>query len=300
MSISFKPKCVPSDIVARWPSMALSLWKRSFSQQAAVLLAASLLTRLFPAWSTVIGFLMAPSLFIVSFAAAQIVDERTRFSWMELTDLALHGVVRLGRITLQFAAWFGLGVAALASLASLFVPNPPAAALDESWRILPAASMDAPQNLALEFLHFCATWTEGVMTMVFFGMFIVAIYQGIFGAVLHGQEGMGPRESRLLGWQAWQVNSGSIEQALHNAPLKFWGWIALIALAVICAFQTIYLSPVGLILATYVPCFVYVAYRSVFFGKHENVPAAARSAVKRTGMLIPAFRREPVRAGRPG
>lgn len=290
MSISFKPKYVPSDVIARWPSMALSLWKRSFSQQTAVLLAASLLTKLLPAWSTVIGFLIAPSLFIVSFAAVQIVDERTTFSWMELADLALDGVVRLGRVALQFAAWFGLGIAVLAGLSSLLVPAPSAAVFDEPLRTLPPATMDAPQNIVLEFLHFCATWTEGVMTMVFLGMFIVAIHQGVFGAVLHAQEGVGPRESRQLGWQAWQVNSGSIEQALREASLKFWGCTALVALAVICAFQTVYLSPVGLILATYIPSFAYVAYRSIFFGKHENVPATARSAAKRMGTLIPAFR----------
>lgn len=237
-----------------------------------------------------IGFLIAPSLFIVSFAAVQIADERTTFSWMELADLALDGVVRLGRVALRFAAWFGLGITALACLSSLLVSDPSAAALDEPVRTLPVAAMDAPQSPVLEFLHFCATWTEGVMTMVFLGMFIVAIHQGIFGAVLHAQEGMGPRESRQLGWQAWQVNSGSIEQALREAPLKFWGCITLAALALICAFQTVYLSPVGLILATYIPSFAYVAYRSIFFGKHENVPATARSAAKRMGILIPAFR----------
>lgn len=290
MSISFKPKYVPSDVIARWPSMALSLWKRSFSQQTVVLLAASLLTKLLPAWSTVIGFLIAPSLFIVSFAAVQIADERTAFSWMELIDLAHEGVMRLGRVTLQFAVWFGLGIAALASLSSLFVSDPSAAELDEPLRTLPAATMDVPQNLMLEFLHFCVTWTEGVMTMIFLGMFIVVIYQGVFGAVLHAQEGMGPRESRLLGWQAWQVNSKSIEQALLNAPLKFWGCMALVALAVVCAFQTVYLSPVGLILATYIPCFAYVAYRSIFFGKHENVPVSARTTAVRMVALIPALR----------
>ena len=290
MSISFKPKYVPSDVIARWPSMALSLWKRSFSQQAAVLLAASLLTRFLPAWSTVIGFLIAPSLFIVSFAAVQIADERTAFSWMELFDLAFHGVVRLARVTLQFAACFGLGIAALAGLSSLFVSDPSAAELDEPLRTLQAAAMDLPQNPVLEFLHFCATWTEDVMTMVFLGMFIVVIYQGVFGAVLHAQEGMGPRESRLLGWQAWQVNSESIEQALLNAPLKFWNCIALVALAVVCAFQTVYLSPVGLILATYIPCFAYVAYRSIFFGRHENVPASARTTATRITVPMPVFR----------
>lgn len=289
MSISFKPKYVPSDVIARWPSMALSLWKRSFSQQTAALLAASLLTKLLPAWSTVIGFLIAPSLFIVSFATAQIVDERTTFSWMELIDLALDGVVRLGRVALQFAIWFGLGIAALACLSSLLVSDPSAAAFDQPMRTLPPATVDAPQNVVFEFLHFCATWTEGVMTMVFLGMFIVVIHQGIFGAVLHAQEGMGPRESRQLGWQAWQVNSQSIEQALRDAPLKFWGCMACVALAVICAFQTVYLSPVGLILATYIPCFAYVAYRSIFFGKHENVPATARTEARRTGILVPAF-----------
>jgi hypothetical protein len=107
-------------------------------------------------------------------------------------------------------------------------------------------------------------------------MFVIAIYQGVFGAILHAQEGMDTRASRILGWQAWQVNAGSIEQALRDAPPAFWMRLAVIAVTVACAFQTVYFSPVGLLLATYVPCLAYVAYRSIFLGRHENVPAALR------------------------
>ncbi|HYD94991.1 MAG TPA: hypothetical protein VEC01_06670 [Noviherbaspirillum sp.] len=272
MSQSFQPRCVPSEVISRWPAMALSLWKRSFWNQASILLAVALVSKFFPAWSTFVGFLLAPSLFIVSVTVVKMADERSVFSWLDCIELVLPGVLRLGRITLQFAAGFGLLIGALAWLASTLAP---AGSADPF--ALPPAAASRPDGLAAEFLHFCATWTEGVMAMVFLGMFIVAIYQGVFGAILHAQEGICARESRRYGWQAWQVNSGSIEQALREAPAAFWQWLAAAATGIACAFQTVYLSPVGLLLATYVPCLAYVAYRSIFLGKHENVPAAARA-----------------------
>ncbi len=295
MSNTFKPKHVPSDVVARWPVMALSLWKRSFKHQASILLAAALVIKFLPAWSTVVAFLIAPSLFIVSFVAVQIADEKAAFSWSDLVDSVLPGILRLGHISLQFMAVFGLGIAVLAGLSSMLLPESSAtaqhAAFDEFISVPPSAGMasEQPQNSMLEFIHFCATCTEGVMAMVFLGMFVVAIYQGVFGVVLHAQEGMGARESRMVGWQAWQVNTGSIETALRDAPTRFWCYLAAIVFAVMCAFQTVYLSPIGLVLATYIPCLSYVAYRSIFFGMHENVPASARVKVERTGILVPAF-----------
>jgi len=292
MSTTFKPKHVPADVIAHWPQMALSLWKRSFSQQAAILLAAAMATKAFPFWSTIIGFLIAPSLFIVSFAAVQIADERATFSWTAMLDEALPGALRMGQTVLRFAAMFGLGLAALAGLSSALVPHPDSstqvAATDNMLASTPAGNSIDPvaDNLFTEFLHFCASWTEGVMAMVFLGMFMIAIYQGVFGAVLHAREGMDARASRLYGWQAWQVNSGSMEQALREATPVFWCYLAATVLAVICAFQTVYLSPVGLAVATYVPSLAYVAYRSIFLGRHENVPAAARSTARRTGALV--------------
>jgi hypothetical protein len=291
MSISFKPNYVPSDVVARWPRMALSLWKRSFKCQAAVLLATAMLLQFIPELSMLIAFVIAPSLFLVSFAAVQIADEKSTFAWGDLLQAILPGVFRLAQMSLKFAVLFGAALAVLAGVSQALVPDP---ALQEQYGGVeqlmraPGAISEIPQNLALEFLHFCATWTYGVMTMVFLGMFIVAIWQGIFGVVLHAQQGMGTRESRLYGWQAWQMNTGSIEQAMREAPPAFWYGVAAVALAVACAFQTVYLSPVGLLLATYIPCLAFVAYRSIFLGKHENVPAMARSSVKRAGML-PAF-----------
>ncbi len=282
MSNAFEPKHVPSDIVTRWPGMALSLWKRSFTQQAIILLTAALLIKCLPAWSTVIAFLIAPSLFIISFAAVQIADEKVRFSWGDLADLVLPGALRLAQVSFRFALVFGLGAIALANLSAALQPNPSVAeqhaALESVTSAPPEAGAVAehPFNLAVEFLDFCAAWTEGVMAMVFLGMFIVAIYLGIFGVILHAQMGIGMRESRLYGWQAWQINSGSIEKALRDAPSTFWRRLAGILFVVICAFQTVYLSPVGLVLATYIPALAYVAFRSIFFGTHENVPNSAR------------------------
>jgi hypothetical protein len=40
-----------------------------------------------------------------------------------------------------------------------------------------------------------------------------------------------------------------------------------------------------------VPALAYVAYRSIFFGRHENVSAASRLGVERTPALVPAFAR---------
>jgi len=42
------------------------------------------------------------------------------------------------------------------------------------------------------------------------------------------------------------------------------------------------------VLATYVPCLAYVAFRSIFLGRHENVPAAMRSTAAAPGTLVPA------------
>lgn len=302
MSTIFEPKHVPSDIVARWPVMALSLWKRSFKQQAVILLAAALISKFFPAWATAFAFLIAPSLFIASFATVQIVDEHARFSWGTLVNQALPGIVRLGKISLLFAAGFGLVIAALASLSAALIPTTADAAAHatfaDSMKAPPVMHVmpDQPQGVVAEFLHFCATWTEGVMAMVFLGMFIVAIYHGIFGAILHAQEGIDSRQSRIIGWQAWQVNSGSIHQAVQNAPSAFWVCVAIMIVAIACAFQTVYLSPVGLVLATYVPCLAYVAYRSIFHGKHENLPASARVEQEQTGALVPSFVRFVIRS----
>jgi hypothetical protein len=297
MSIAFKPKHVPSDIVSRWPAMAMTLWKRSFKQQACILLTAALLTKIFPAAAAIAGFLIAPSLFIVSFTAVRIADEQTTFSWLALCEMATPSALRLGYMSVQFAAMFGAGIAALFSLASLLPVDRSAMeqpTMPEDAIAPPAgigdAMMHSSQNSFMEFIHFCATWTEGVMALVFLGLFIVAIYHGIFGAILYGQEGMNTGIARNYGWQAWQINSESIEQALREAPPKFFVYLAAAALAIICGFQTVYLSPAGLILATYVPCLAYVAYRSIFFGKHENVAATNRATSLPAHGLAPAGR----------
>jgi hypothetical protein len=290
MSNTFKPKNVPSDVVTRWPAMALALWKRSFKQQAGVLLASALLMKFLPAWSAVIGFLIAPSLFIVSFAAVQIADEQSEFSWSALLDAALPGALRLSYISAQFAACFGAVMAVLFSLASLLVPEPSATKHDELTGepiIAPIASFESSQHVVVEFFHFCATWVGGVMAMVFLGLFIVVIYQGVFGVILHAQEGMGTRVSRTYGWQAWQVNADSIEEALRNAPRKFFMYLAVVLLAVICGFQSVYFSPIGLVLATYMPYLAYVAYRSIFYGRHQNVTAANRVIAPSSLVLAP-------------
>ena len=296
MSHTFQPRCVPSDVIARWPVLAMTLWKRSFRQQAIVLLGAALLLKIFPAWSTLVSFVIAPALFFIAFAAVQIADEKKAFAWMELATLVLPGTVRLCGVSLKFAAGFGALAAVLSALASALVRHDAVAAQQaafaEAVKSVPAAAA-LPDTLAGEFIHFCATWTQGVMAMMFVGMFIVAIYQGVFGAVLHAREGMGTRQSRRYGWQAWQVNAGSIEQALREAPRAFWICTAAAAAAIICAFQTVYFSPAGLLLATYVPCLAYVAYRSIFLGRHENVPAARRSAAQvRAGLLAPVATRQ--------
>jgi hypothetical protein len=298
MSNTFKPKYVPSDVVSRWPSMALALWKRSFKQQALILMAAALIMKLLPAWSAAIGFLIAPSLFVVSFAAVQIADERTNFSWAELLDTALPGALKLGYVSLQFAACFGLGIGVLSSVAALVVPHRPvpeqAQTVDRPLDLraaLTETNFGQLENPVVEFLHFFATWTEGVMAMVLLGLMIVVIYQGVFGAILHGLEGIGAGVSRVYGWQAWQVNAESIENALRNAPARFFHYLAILIVAVICGFQTVYLSPVGLVLATYMPCLTYVAYRSIFLGRHENVAAAKRAAVEQHREFAPAWQR---------
>lgn len=290
MSITFEPKYVSSDVVSRWPAMALALWKRSFNQQAGILLAAALMMKFLPAWSAVAGFLIAPSLFIISFNAVQIADEQSTFSWSALADVALPGAFRLGYLSVQFAACFGLLIGVLSSLSKLLLPDPSmashAAALEETINTH-SSTLEPSRNLIVEFAHFCATWAEGVMAMMFLGIFIVAIYQGIFGVILHAKEGMGAKASRRYGWQAWQINSGSIEQALRDAPLGFFKYPAIVMVAVICGFQTVYLSPIGLVLATYIPCLTYVAYRSIFLAKHENVPASNRVTAKPPTVLVP-------------
>jgi hypothetical protein len=60
--------------------------------------------------------------------------------------------------------------------------------------------------------------------------------------------------------------------------------VAVVIVAVICAFQTVYLSPIGLLLATYIPSLSYVAYRSIFFGKHQNVAQAKRVTVAKPAL----------------
>jgi hypothetical protein len=295
MSTTFEPKYVPSEVISRWPVMALALWKRSFKHQAGILLTAALMMKFIPAWAAVAGFLIAPSLFLVSFAAVRIADEQATFSWGALIDTALPGALRLGYISLQFAACFGLVVAVLFSLSSPFLPDPSLAKQPESFEEtlkMQAASADPAlaqsPNVIVEFLHFCATWAEGVMAMVFLGIFVVAIYQGIFGVILYGQEGVNTRISRTYGWQAWQINSESIEKALRDAPPKFFKYLAMAIVAVICGFQTVYFSPIGLVLATYIPCLAYVAYRSIFFAQHENVAASNRVAATPPMILVPA------------
>jgi hypothetical protein len=277
-------------MVARWPALALSLWKRSFRQQAIMLLATALLIKIVPAWATLVSFVIAPSLFIVSFALVQIADEKKMFAWTDLGGLVLPGALRLCGLSVKFAAAFGALAAVLSALASALVRHDAVAvqqaAFAEAMKSAPA-SPALPETLPGEFLHFCATWTQGVMAMMFVGMLVVAIYQGVFGAILHAQAGMDTRQSRRYGWQAWQVNAGSIEQALRDAPRAFWMWIAAAATAIICAFQTVYFSPAGLLVATYVPCLAYVAFRSIFLGKHENMPAARRSSPARAPLLVP-------------
>lgn len=292
MSATFKPNHVPSDVIARWPSMALALWKRSFTQQAAILLAAALV-KFLPAWTTVIGLLLAPPLFILAFAAVQAADEKAEFSWSEWLEAALPGALRMGYLSLQFTAGFGLVMAALAGVSSALMPAAQQAGIEEATRILPLPVQH--DSTFSEFVYFCATWAEGVMTMVFLGMLMIAIYHGVFGAVLHAQQKLSAREARVYGWQAWQVNSESIEEALRKASPHFWYRLGIIAFAVICAFQTVYLSPIGLVVATYIPCLAYVAYRSIFLGRHQNVPASAQARAEQTGALVPAYvRRESV------
>lgn len=295
MSNSFKPNFVPSDVVARWPAMAFALWKQSFRKQAAVLLLVALWMKFFPDWAPLAGFLLAPSVFVVSFAIVQLTDEDAVFSWMKLMENAMPGAVRLGGIAIQFAACFGIVFGILFYIASLLKPRAASVHADGELLAQLAGSQAAPlQPAALtgmpgEFFYFCASWAEGVMSLVFLGLFIVAIYQGIFGVVLHAQQGMHSNLSRQYGWQAWQVNSSSIEQAFKDAPLRFYMSLAGVAAAVVCAFQTVYLSPVGLLLATYIPSLAYVAYRSIFFGKHENVPVARRASSSAPRILIPAW-----------
>lgn len=295
MSATFEPQFVPSDIISRWPSMALELWKRSFSQQAGILMAAVLMGKFFPAWSEVISFLIAPSLFIIAFTSVQMADERAKASFGTLMHAALPSALRLGYVSVQFAALFGIGIGALSLLASSLAPAAPAngqVPLPEDRMTIPAlpgSSTDESSSLVIEFIQFCASWTDGVMTMMFLGLFIVAIYQGIFGAVLHAQHRMHASISRNYGWQAWEINMHSIETAVREAPPKFFSYLAAIVIAVICGFQTVYLSPVGLILATYIPCLSYVAYRSIFLGKHENVPETRRITAIQPRILAPAI-----------
>jgi len=255
-----------------------------------MLLATALLLKIVPAWSTLVSFVVAPSLFIVAFAAVQIADEKKTFAWTDLGALVLPGALRLCGLSIKFAAAFGALAAVLSALASALVRHDAVAAQQtafaEAMKSAPAAA-SLPDTLAGEFLHFCATWAHGVMAMMFVGMFVVAIYQGVFGAILHAQAGMGTGQSRRYGWQAWQVNAGSIEQALREAPRSFWLRVMAAAVTIICAFQTVYFSPAGLLLATYVPCLAYVAFRSIFLGKHENVPAARRSSPARVPRLAP-------------
>lgn len=297
MGNTFKPKFVSSDVIARWPAMACQLWKRAFWHQASVLLCAALLLKVLPAWSAIVGFVLAPSLFLLAFAAVQIADERKRVEWRAIKDLALPGAIRISYISLRFAACFGAAMAVLYSIAQLFVPKAvendqasPHATIGELASVQGFAADSAfvhPTNLAMEFFHFCATWTEGVIAMLFLGIFIVAIYQGIFGIILHGQEGVSSGMSRAMGWQAWQINSESIEKALKEAPPKFFKYVACAALAIVCTFQSVYLSPLGLLFATYIPSLVYVAYRSIFFGKHENSFALQAEFTPARTALIP-------------
>ena len=295
MSNTFQPRFVPSDIVARWPAMALLLWKRSFRHQAILLMSTAFILKVFPAWSTLAGFVLAPALFAVAFAVVRFADERKSISWRELIELALPGALRLCGIALKFAAGFAALAGLLAWLAEALVRHSAVAGQQAAFAEAMGsarAAIAVPDSLAGEFLHFCATWTHGVMAMMFLGMFIVAIYQGVFGAILHAQEGMDARVSRRYGWQAWQVNTESIGQAMRDAPASFWLRVAAASAAIIAAFQTVYFSPAGLLLATYIPCLAYVAYRSIFLGRHENVPAALRSAQARGGLLAPVAVRQ--------
>jgi len=202
MSNTFTPRSVPSDVITRWPSMALSLWKRSFGHQAAVLLATAFFLKLVPAWSTLAGFVLAPSLFVVAFAVVQVADEHKLFSWRALAALAVPGALRLCQVTLQFAAAFAAVAGILAWLASALVKHQAVqtqqAAFAEAIGSVRGAAAVA-DGLASEFVHFCASWAQGVMTMVFLGMFIVAIYHGVFGAILHAQVRMDARMSRRYG-----------------------------------------------------------------------------------------------------
>jgi hypothetical protein len=299
MSHTFKPKYVPSEVIARWPAMAFALWKRSFKHQAGMLLVAALALKFLPAWSAVIAFLIAPSMFFICFAAVQIADEKVMFSWHDLADTALSGALKLGYISMQFAACFGLGIAALSLLVFPFLPDPSAAKQTGLFEgsigmqaATTSAAFDSSQNQVVEFLYFFASWTDGIMAMMFLGLFIVAIYQGVFGVFLHAQEEMNTRVSRTYGWQAWQINSESIESAVRAAPPRFFSYLAIIIFTVICEFQIIYLAPIGILLATYIPSLAYVAYRSIFFAKHENVAASNRVAARAsTHGLVPAWQR---------
>lgn len=299
MSNTFKPKYVPSEVVSRWPAMAFALWKRSFKHQAYMLLAAALLLKIFPAWSAVIAFLIAPSMFFACFAAIQIADEKAAFSWNGLASAAVQGAAKLGYVSLKFAACFGVGISILFMLVTPFLPDPSSAQQADVLEMASGAqaatanaAFDPSGNIVVEFFHFCATWTEGIMAMMFLGLFIVAIYQGVFGAILHAQEEMSTRVSRAYGWQAWQINSEPIEEAIRNAPPRFFAYVAIGILLVICEFQIIYLAPTALLLATYIPCLAYVAYRSIFLGRHDNVTASNRIAERQSMHgLVPAWQR---------
>jgi hypothetical protein len=295
MNSTFEPKHVPSDVIMRWPAMALALWKGAFKRQSLLLLVAALIMKLAPDWAPIIGLLIAPSLFIICFSVAQLCDEYWMFSCRQLLDSALPGTLKLGYVSAQFAACFGLVMAALRYLVLLLLSHPSEQMQEGNFideiKMPPIAAneaLDASQSLIVQFIHFITTWTEGVTEMMFLGMFIVAIYEGIFGVVLYGQRGMNLSTSRAFSWQAWQINSASIEDAFRNAPLSFYGCLALAILAIISALESVYLSPLGLVIATYLPCLAYVAYRSIFLGKDENVSIKDRKGVEHKPHFMPA------------
>jgi len=277
MNSSFAPRQVPGEIVFRWPGMAAALWKRSAGMQSAVLLAAALVMKLPEMWATAIAFVISPSLFFIAFCAARLADEQHAVAPLALARSAWPGALRLAKASLAVAVGFAALLSTLSATARMLIGDAPAAdALRGDAMPAAIAAMPAlPPNVALEFLQFCAGWTGGVLTMLFLGMFIVAIVQGVFGIVLQAEHGMGVLQSRRIGWQAWQVNSLSIEEALTRASAPFWWLVGLAAVALACAFESVWLSPVALLVATYLPCLAWVAYRSIFLGRHQNAHAAA-------------------------
>jgi|GEM_PF-2496000 len=286
MSTSIKPEYVPVEVVSRWPSMASELWTRTFARQAIVLLPAAAVLQFMPAWSAILGFVIAPSLFIICFSVVEHVDEQQRNSGLHWLIPALRGATRLAYLSARMAAGFGLGAIVLFAISTQVELNPSVApqfeAHAEQHGMPSVSSRSVPgtaDNLIIQFTYFCSTWIAGVTTLMLLGLLVVAIYQGLFGVPLYAHEGMKGNVARAYAWQAWQINLESIEEALRRARPNSYRDPAVLTLTFICSFETVYLSFSGLVLATYIPCLGYVAYRSIFFNKHENAPARNQSVI---------------------